>query len=115
MNAERRSLVSTPPATARTTVVDIDVPGAQTAVAVRAVNLGGARDVGAADMINLEGVAETIESVGRTLGNAVQKAAPKKATVAFGIEVAVKGGKLVSLITEASGSATLNVTLEWGG
>jgi hypothetical protein len=28
--------------------------------------------------------------------------------------VAVKGGKLISLITEASGTATLKVTLQWG-
>ena len=95
-------------------VVDVEVPGGR-AVAVRVVPLGGAQDVGALDRLNLEGVAQTIKDIAGTLGAALTEAGPKKATVMFGLEIAVKGGKLVSLITEAGGTATLNVTLEWGG
>ena len=97
-----------------TTVIDVDVPGPH-AVAVRAVSLGGAQDVGALDRLNLDGVAESVKSIADTLGEALKAASPKKASVEFGLEIAVKGGKLVSLITEAGGTATLKVSLEWGG
>jgi hypothetical protein len=100
--------------TTPTTVIDVSVPGDHP-LAIRAVALGGAQDVGALDKLNLDGVAETIKSIADTLGGAIQTASPKKASVEFGLEVAVKGGKLVSLITEVGGTATLKVTLEWGG
>lgn len=99
---------------APTTVIDVEVPG-QNPVALRAVTLGGAGDVGALDKLNLDDVADTIKSIADTLGTAVKAATPDKATVEFGLEIAVKGGKLVSLITEAGGTATLKVSLEWGG
>jgi hypothetical protein len=99
--------------TRTTTVVDVETAGDER-VAVRATALGGAQDVGAVDKLNLDGVAHAIESIANTLGGAIENAKPDKASVEFGLEIAVKGGKLVSLITEASGTATLNVTLEWG-
>ena len=99
--------------TVPTTIIDVAVSGEQP-VAIRAVQLGGAADVTALDKLNLERVAETIKAIADTLGTAVQNASPKKASVEFGLEVAVKGGKLVSLITEAGGTATLKVSLEWG-
>ena len=93
-----------------TTILDVDLPG----VALEVRDLGGAGDVGFMDKLSLDDVAESIKSIADTLGDAVQAASPKKASVEFGLQVAVKGGKLVSLITEASGTATLKVTLEWG-
>lgn len=95
-------------------VVDLEVAGGHR-VAVRAVSLGGAQDVGVLDKLHLEAVAEAIEAIADTLGAALAEASPTKASVSFGLEVAIKAGTLVSLITEASGTATLNVTLEWGG
>ena len=83
-------------------------------VSVRAVNLGGATDVGALDELSLKDVADSIQQIAATIGSALQKAAPKRASVTFGIEVAVQAGKLTSLLVQGSGTATLNVTLEWG-
>jgi hypothetical protein len=83
-------------------------------VSVRAVNLGGATDVSALDQLNLKDVADSIQQIAATIGSALQKAAPKRASVTFGIEVAVQAGKLTSLLVQGSGTATLNVTLEWG-
>ena len=83
-------------------------------VSVRAVNLGGATDVSALDQLSLKDVAESIQQIAATIGGALQKASPKKASVTFGIEVAVQAGKLTSLLVQGSGTATLNVTLEWG-
>jgi len=83
-------------------------------VSVRAVNLGGATDVSALDQLSLQDVADSIQQIAATIGSALQKAAPKRASVTFGIEVAVQAGKLTSLLVQGSGTATLNVTLEWG-
>jgi hypothetical protein len=97
-----------------TTILDVTVPG-EHLVALRAVNLGGAGDVSRLGRLDLDEVAKTIKSIAETLGGAIKSASPSKASVEFGLEVAIKGGKLVSLITETGGTATLNVTLEWGG
>jgi hypothetical protein len=96
-----------------TTVVDVDLPSGGT-VAVRAVQLGGAQDVGFG-ALTFSGVTDSIEEIARSVYGAIEKVAPKKASVTFGVEVAVKSGKLVSLLAQADGTATLTVTLEWGG
>ena len=44
---------------------------------------------------------------------AVQKVAPTKASVEFGIEVAVEPGKVTALWVKGSGKANLKITLEW--
>lgn len=94
-------------------LVPAQLPGGGTVV-VRAVNLGGATDVGALDELSLQDVADSIEKIAATISNAIERAAPKSASVSFGIEVAVQSGKLTSLLVQGSGTATLNVTLEWG-
>jgi hypothetical protein len=96
-----------------TTIIDVTVPG-ENAVALRAVNLGGPGDVAAFDRVKLQSVADTIKAIADTLGTAVKEASPDKASVEFGLELAIKGGKLVSLITETGATATLKVNLEWG-
>ena len=92
------------------TVIDVNVPG----VAIEVRELGGAGDVSLLDNLSLEEVGDSIKSIADTLGTAVKAASPNEASVEFGLQVAVKGGKLISLITEASGTATLKVTLKWG-
>ncbi len=57
---------------------------------------------------------QSIQEIATTIGNALKKASPKKASVTFGLEVALQSGKLTSLLVQGSGTATLNVTLEWG-
>jgi hypothetical protein len=96
------------------TVVDVDVPGGNP-VGLRVTTIGGAGDVSALGKLDLDDVADTIKSIADTLGTALKAATPDKASVEFGLEIAIKGGKLVSLITEAGGTATLKVSLEWGG
>jgi hypothetical protein len=58
-------------------------------------------------------VTTTIEDVSQSLVAAFSKVRPDKARVSFGVDVAVKAGKLVSMLTESGGTATLTVTLEW--
>jgi hypothetical protein len=95
-------------------VVPIEVEGG-TSVALRVTPLGDAGDVNALDKLKLDDVAATIKAIADTLGAAVKEATPDKASVEFGLELALKSGKLVSLITDAGATATLKVSLEWGG
>jgi hypothetical protein len=97
-----------------TKLVDTTLPGGGT-VTVRAVDLGGPQDVGISDKVPFDDVTDAIRKVGTSIVEALKDVGPKKATVEFGLEVAVKGGKLVSLLTDAEGKATFSVTLEWGG
>ena len=43
----------------------------------------------------------------------IQKAKPKKATVKFGMEIAIESGALTAVIAKGSGKANLEITLEW--
>jgi Trypsin-co-occurring domain 1 len=95
-------------------VVRAELPGGGT-VAVQAVDLGGAADVNALDALKFEEVANTIQTIASTIGSALKHSAPSKGTVSFGLQVAVESGKLTSLLVQGSGTATLNITLEWGG
>jgi Trypsin-co-occurring domain 1 len=96
-----------------TKLIDTSLSGGGTVI-IRAVDLGGPQDVGIADKLPFDEVTDSIRKVGASIVAALQDVAPKKATVEFGLEVAVKGGHLVSLLTDAGGKATFTVTLEWG-
>jgi hypothetical protein len=38
---------------------------------------------------------------------------PKKATVKFGMELAIESGQLTAVIVKGSGKGNLEITLEW--
>ena len=82
-------------------------------IRVAATVLGGEEDV-AFKLLSFEEVTKTIEGIADSLQPALQKVKPKKASVEFGLEVAVESGKLTSLLVNGSGTATLKITLEWG-
>jgi hypothetical protein len=84
-----------------------------TQIRVAATMLGGEEDV-AFKLLSFEEVTNTIEGIADSLNAALQKVKPKKASVEFGLEVAVESGKLTSLLVNGSGTATLKITLEWG-
>lgn len=97
-----------------TRVVELQLDD-ETVLAIRAVDLGGAADVGVLDTQALKAVTKAIEEVGTAISGSIKSVAPTRASVDFGVEVAVSSGKLVSLLTSVEGKATLKVTLEWGG
>lgn len=80
---------------------------------VAATVLGGEEDV-ALKLLSFEEITDTLEGIVGSLNAALQKIKPKKASVEFGLEVAVESGKLTALLVKGSGTATLNITLEWG-
>jgi hypothetical protein len=84
-----------------------------TQIRVAATMLGGEEDV-AFKLLSFDEVTNTIEGIAGSLNAALQKVKPKKASVEFGLEVAVESGALTTLLVKGAGTATLKITLEWG-
>jgi hypothetical protein len=55
----------------------------------------------------------TIVAVASQLRAALENAAPTKASVEFGLELAVDSGKLTALIVKGTAKANLKITLSW--
>ncbi len=83
-------------------------------IMVQATILGGEEDVAFCAM-NFDEIAVSIEGIVETIGNALKKVKPDKATIEFGIEVGVESGKLTAVILQGSGKANLKIALEWSG
>jgi hypothetical protein len=66
------------------------------------------------DVKQFQPVADAIEGVVQMIAVPIQKAKPKKATVKFGMEMAIESGQLTALIVKGSGKGNLEITLEWG-
>jgi Trypsin-co-occurring domain 1 len=65
------------------------------------------------DTKQFQPIADMIEGVVQMISAPLQKVKPKKATVKFGMEVAVESGQLTAIIIKGSGKANLEITLEW--
>ncbi len=72
----------------------------------------GREDVGF-DVKPFEPVAEAIEGVVQMIAVPIKKVGPNKATVKFGMELAIESGQLTAVIVKGSGKANLEITLEW--
>ncbi|MFJ6718685.1 CU044_2847 family protein [Streptomyces sp. NPDC091259] len=75
----------------------------------------GPRDTGFGDRLSrqLADLPQTLETITHSVRSGLRRAAPDEVTLEFGIEIAVRSGQLVSVVTEAGGSATLRVTATW--
>jgi Trypsin-co-occurring domain 1 len=65
------------------------------------------------DTKQFQPVADAIEGVVQMIAAPIQKVKPKKATVKFGMELAIESGHLTAVIVKGSGKANLEITLEW--
>jgi hypothetical protein len=72
----------------------------------------GREDV-AFDVKQFQPVADAIEGVVQMIAAPIQKVKPKKATVKFGMELAIEAGQLTAVIVKGSGKGNLEITLEW--
>ena len=63
--------------------------------------------------LNFGDVTDTLEGIGSAVLAALGRILPDKATVEFGLDLAVQSGKLTSLLVGGEASASLKVTLEW--
>src|SRR2546427_2144086 len=94
-------------------VVEVHLQDGTTISAV-ALDYGGAGDVSALDHLDFSGVTDAIETVARSVKASIDTIKPDTASVEFGVQVAVKSGRLTGLLVEGSGQASLKVTLGWG-
>lgn len=72
----------------------------------------GKEDVGF-DVKKFQPVADAIEGILQMIAAPIQKAKPKKASVKFGMELALESGQLTAIIVNGSGKGNLEILLEW--
>ena len=96
------------------TAVDAALPsGALVRVRVAQGAGDGMGSVGLVDAAALEEALATIREAAALLRDKLEEIAPTKATVEFGVSFEAKAGKLVALLFEGKGTASLTVSLEW--
>jgi hypothetical protein len=81
---------------------------------------GGGDDLGVGvagleDRFDFGGVRDTIGAVAGQLASVWERVQPSEATVAFGLKVTGKSGRLTGLLVEGGGEASLTVTMKWTG
>lgn len=54
-----------------------------------------------------------IESLSKAISTTLDKVKPQRASVEFGVEVALESGKLTALLVKGSATASMKVILEW--
>ncbi len=59
-------------------------------------------------------VTSAIESLVKEISETVQKVKPDKASVKFGIEIGIDSGRLTAVLAKGTGTANLEINLEWG-
>ncbi|NJL40544.1 MAG: hypothetical protein HC899_30225 [Leptolyngbyaceae cyanobacterium SM1_4_3] len=97
-------------AESRSDTVPVQLPnGAVVKVEVAST---GREDVGF-DVKQFQPVADMIEGIVQMIAAPIQKVKPKKATVKFGMELAIESGQLTAVIVKGSGKGNLEITLEW--
>lgn len=94
----------------RTDTVPVQLPNG--AIVKVEVSKTGREDV-SFDPKQFQPVADAIEGVVQMIATPIQKVRPKKATVKFGMELAIESGQLTAIIVKGSGKANLEITLEW--
>jgi Trypsin-co-occurring domain 1 len=96
----------------RTEIVKAELANG-TIVNIQATALGGEEEVGFA-LPSFKEVTDAIEGIAESLVATLQKVKPKKASVEFGLEIALESGQLTALLVKGSGTSNLKITLEWG-
>ena len=84
-----------------------------TAFFVRAEVVSGETNVGNVAP-SFEAVMQAVEGVGRRLNEVWKNVGPSRASVEFGVELAYDAGKVLALFVDASTTASMKITLEWG-
>lgn len=80
---------------------------------IQATALGGEKDV-AFTIPSFEGVTDAITGIASSMIETLQTVKPRKASIEFGLEVAVDSGSLTAILVKGSGNTSLKITLEWG-
>ena len=67
------------------------------------------------DIRPFKDVTDAVEGIADAITETFKKVKPDKATVEFGLEMAISSGQLTAIIVQGSGKANLRITMEWGG
>lgn len=97
----------------RTEIVPVTL-GDGTIIQIQATAIGGEEDVVIGNL-SFDGVRQAIRGIAHEIGGVLAEVQPRKASVEFGLEVAVESGRLTALWVNGSGTATMKITLEWNG
>lgn len=95
--------------------VQVKLPDGE-AIWVRLSDADEPQDVGLGDAVEVMaavGFDETIRTVAGNVHAALRSLRPDEVSVQFGVELTVKSGKLISVLTDAGDSATLALTVTW--
>ncbi|MGG8410203.1 CU044_2847 family protein [Streptomyces sp. 12297] len=94
-------------------IVEVQTPDGGT-LWVRVEDEGGPRDTSFTGVRHrLDDLPETLATVVATVRSGLRSAAPDELTLEFGIELSLKSGLLVSVVTASGGKATLKVSATW--
>lgn len=94
-------------------VIEIALPNNATALARVTHSETSGAEKASFPKFDFEGVSEALEGLAGSLKGALDSVAPDKVTIEFGLELAVKNGKLTALLVDGAGTASLSVALEW--
>lgn len=65
--------------------------------------------------LDLDELKDAIHGVSESMRLALDDLRPDEVAIEFGVELAVKSGKLTSVLAEASGKASIKIMLAWKG
>ncbi len=85
-----------------------------TIVDIQTTALGGEEEI-AFSTPSFKEVTDVIEGIAESLITSLQKVKPNRASVEFGLEVALESGRLKALLAKGTSTSNLKITLEWGG
>lgn len=71
------------------------------------------RELVSAQPLSLKHFSETITKLSELYAAAIQKVRPTKATVKYGLALSVEQGSLMAVLVQGSGTANIEITLEW--
>lgn len=76
---------------------------------------GGYRDTGIGDRVvsMAGGLTEVVQGVVRSLRAGLRPAAPVEVAVTFGIELSAQSGKVIGVLADGGGKASVSVSLTW--
>ena len=81
------------------------------------VEVDGPQNVASAGLqrLDVEELGRTVRGLSASLYQAVDSLLPDEVEVEFGLELALKSGKVISMLAEAGTTASVKVTLGWKG
>jgi hypothetical protein len=98
----------------RTEIIPVKLPN-QTIIHVEATVVSGEQDVAAMPALPFQEMLGAIEGIAQAITATIHRVSPRKAKVELGLEVGVEAGHLTALLVKGTGTASLKITLEWGG